>query len=445
MPITAAMSKRRGDSQTKSLQGGKIPPWRRFICGLLAVASFWVTAAAYGDDAQKPGWLRVSGFGSLGAVYDRGPKYFQRDLTQPNTFEGDWSWKADSILGLQLDAALPYGVSATAQLAVKDRADNNIGESLDWAFLRYRPNQGWMLRAGRLGLDIYLLSDYRNVSFAYLWQRPPSEFYGPLVVTDFDGSDISYSRRMQGGTLRVKLFGGTSQPSVAYTLQDNLTLDFDPLWGANLAFESERWRAQAAFGRVRFKSEVAAAEALLTALRNPALASAWPQAAVLADQLSVKDRNLSFYSAGVAYDDGQWTIHSELGYLRSEWAALRSIVSAYISCGRRFDNITPYAMFAVARPTGNTVEVPAPPVSGDPAIDAAYSAARSYANSFQVDQHTLSLGARWDLRQDLAVKVQWDHSWIKAKGGSLWFTKPGRGGGGEATANLFSISVNFLF
>ena len=440
------MGKNSRNSRCGLVKNNKLSPrWCWFIRNIFFAATLLFTSVAQSDDNQNTDWFRVSGFGSLGAVYGSGDKYFQRDLTQPNTFKGDWSWKADSLLGVQFDATLPKGISASAQLVLKEHAENNFAQSLDWAFLRYRPNQDWMLRAGRLGLDIYLLSDYRNVSFAYLWQRPPTEFYGPLVVTDFDGSDISYSKRIEGGILRLKLFGGSSNPVIAYTLDDALTLDFDPLWGANLAFESDRWRTQLAFGRVRFNSEVSAAEELLAALRNPALTPAWPQAAALADKLSAKDRHLSFYSAGVVYDDNHWVIHSELGYLSSEWAALRSTVSAYISCGRRVENLTPYILFGMARPTGDTVDVPPPAVSGDATIDAVYSGAQGYANTFQMDQHTLSLGTRWDLRQDVAVKLQWDHTWIKAGGDALWFTKPGRGGGGDKTINLFSISVNYLF
>lgn len=412
------------------------------IRNLFLAFSLLFAAVAHGGDDTAP--FRLSGFGSLGAVYSSGDNYFQRDLTQPNTFADDWSWKVDSLLGVQFDAALQPKISATAQLVLKERADNNFAESLDWAFLRYRPNQEWMLRAGRLGLDVYLLSDYRNVGFAYLWARPPTEFYGPLVLTDFDGADASYSRRMEGGTLRFKLFGGASKPIVAYSTDDNLTLDFRPVWGASLAFESERWRTQLAFVRVRFESEIAAAEELLAALRNPALAPAWAEAAALADELKAEGKHLGFYSAGIAYDDSRWVIQSELGYLRSEWAALRSIVSAYVSSGRRFDAVTPYIVLAIARPVGDTVGVPPPAVSGDPTIDTVYGGAQVYANSIQVDQHTLSLGSRWDVRQNVAVKLQWDRTWIEDGGGALWFSKPGTDSG-DKTSDLFSLNVNFLF
>lgn len=420
------------------------PQGQHLVRNLLIAASLLFATPVHSADTPEARGFRLSGFGTMAAVYNQGDKSFQRDLTQPNTFEDDWSWKADSLLGLQFDAPLANKFTATAQFVFKERAENNLAESLDWAFLRYRPNQEWMWRAGRLGLDVYLLSDYRNVSFAYLWTRPPTEFYGPMVLTDIDGADVSYSKHLEGGTLRFKLFGGRSKPVVAYSTDENLTLDFKPAWGANLSFESERWRTQLAFVRVTFNAEAAPAEELLAGLRDPSLAPAWPEAAALADDLQAKDRHLSFYSAGLEYDDTEWVIQSELGYLSSEWAALRSVASAYVSCGRRIDNITPYIMLGLARPAGDSQQVSAPAISGNPLIDALHDGAQNYANEFQIDQRTLSLGTRWDVRQDVAVKLQWDHSLIKESGPSLWFSKPNTGDGDKAV-NLFSLGASFIF
>ena len=419
----------------------------QWVYSALFLLSIGYGAAAHADAPDPTDWLQLSGFGTLGAAYNNNSDHiFQRDLTQPDTFDGHWSYKTDSLLGVQLDATLSPSFTATTQLVLKDRTGDTATQSLEWAFFRYRPNHQWMARAGRLGLDIYLLSDYRNVSFAYLWQRPPPEFYGALVVTNLDGADISYSANWLDGRLRVKVFAGKSNPKVAYSQHDQLELDFLPIFGANLAFESQHWRAQAGFGQVRFHSEVAVAQQLLDALHNPALGPAWPQAASIADTLAVDGKYLRFYSAGIAYDNNQWLIQSELGHLDSQWAALRSLLSAYLSVGRRIDNLTPYVVFGVVKPTGDTVEVPAPAFAGDPAIDALYAGVQSYANGFQFDQQTLSLGARWDLRQNVAVKLQWDHSWVKAKGGSLWLSKgPDEGFLHDDSVDLFSASVNFLF
>jgi hypothetical protein len=278
-----------------------------------------------------------------------------------------------------------------------------------------------------------------------LWARPPTEFYGPLALGDFDGADVSYSRLLNGGTLRLKLFGGISKQIAYYSEEENLPLDFKPAWGANLSFESEHWRIQTAFGRVLFDTEIPAAEELLAALRDPALAAAWPEADALADDLKAEGRHLTFYSSGIGYDDNQWIVQSELGYLRSEWATLRSIASAYVSAGRRIGDVTTYILLAIARPAGKMVDVPPPSVSGDPTIDAIYASAKGYANQFQVDQKTLSFGSRWDVLPDVAVKLQWDHSWIAAGGGSLGFSKPGTWSNDAKTSDLFSLNVNFLF
>jgi hypothetical protein len=49
----------------------------------------------------------------------------------------------------------------------------NYEPELTWAFISYAPVPDMKVRAGRLGWDVYMLSDSRNVGYSYLWVRPP--------------------------------------------------------------------------------------------------------------------------------------------------------------------------------------------------------------------------------------------------------------------------------
>lgn len=55
----------------------------------------------------------------------------------------------------------------------RDRLDNTFENSVEWAFLKGRLFPKLIVRAGRLGVDVFMLSEYRNIGFAYPWVRPP--------------------------------------------------------------------------------------------------------------------------------------------------------------------------------------------------------------------------------------------------------------------------------
>ncbi|MGR8933739.1 MAG: hypothetical protein ACU837_05025 [Gammaproteobacteria bacterium] len=109
-----------------------------------------------------------------------------------------------------------------------------------------------------------------------------------------------------------------------------------------------------------FSSNFSYTAELVSALSNPGLQPAWSNAGYYADQVNQQGKSIVFYSIGQAYDAHGWNIQAELGYLDSEWVGFRSLVSGYLSVGRRFDDVTPYAVFSFAQNTGDP-ETPVPP------------------------------------------------------------------------------------
>jgi len=118
-------------------------------------------------------------------------------------------------------------------------------------------------------------------------------------------------------------------------------------------------------------------------------------------------------------------------------------LSAYLSVGRRVGDLTPYLMLATASPLERETRVtaPAPAFLADPTIAALHEGTLDLYDAANLDQHTLSLGLRWDARPNLALKLQWDHVEIARSG--LWWD------GGTQThdtsAELLSVSLNWVF
>lgn len=299
------------------------------------------------------------------------------------------------------------------QGVLKERADEDASAYLEWAFLAWQPIERLTIRAGRMGSDFYMLSDYRKVSFAYLWQRPPSEFYGPLMLENFDGIDVVGQWPVGSGNLRAKLFVGLTERDLEMSTRagsDRVTLA--PPWGGSLVYESEPLRLAAGVGLTRFNNTLTSLtnSGLLAGLTDPALQPFWNEANQYAAELENLGRRTRFYSLGAAYDKNAWLILGEPGFLDSDWRPLLNSLSAYLSVGRRYGNLTPYVMLATIMPLDQAKPVTLPGASGNANLDAQLSELHAETDktyqSVAAEQGTVSLGLRWDIRHNVALKLR---------------------------------------
>ena len=427
------------------------PRWLSAGVVLLALALVCVQQAAVAADPASLGsGIRLSGFGTLGGSYSsRDDLSPLREWGQPDTFDDAWSWKLDSLIGVQVNARLTTQLDAAAQIVVKERAMRTLPQSLELAFIGWHPTSDTDIRAGRLGIDFYLLSDYRNVSYAYLWERPPIEFYGPALPLHFDGVDISHRIALGGGDLRLKLFGGWTETAIA--LGGDLGTDkiaVRPLWGGRLSFERGRWRFSAGIGQLTMDGDFAAltTSGLLPALTNPLIQPLWPKASTYAENLLTDDKTTTFSAVGIAYEDSNWQISGEIGYLGSEYKILRNTLSGYLSVGRQFGRLTPYIVLAAATPKSDVAEIERPSdlaFAYAPELKVLYEEIDGLYTRLGTDQTTLSLGVRWDLREKLALKAQWDH--VTTRAYDMWGVDERTGPASEHVVDLFSLSLNWVF
>ena len=63
-------------------------------------------------------------------------------------------------------------------------------------------------------------------------------------------------------------------------------------------------------------------------------------------------------------------------------------------------------------------------------------------NAADFKQTTASVGARWDVASNVALKGQWDRIWVSANKDGLW-----DGGYAETDeqVNVFTLSMSFVF
>jgi hypothetical protein len=200
-------------------------------------------------DENYPTWS-VKGFGSFGFTRADTDKIgFYRNRTQTQEAKKSLEIATDSRLGVQLDIDLNDNWHITTQFIARDHAGDFLEQNLDWAYLRWYPNEDTVVRAGRMGFDAFLLSDYRNVGFAYPWMRPPHEFYANIPITHYDGIDIRKSLSLDHGLVSLKAYAGYTSTQLSEEYYD--TELEGPMAGANIVYETGSWRLRAGYTYIR--------------------------------------------------------------------------------------------------------------------------------------------------------------------------------------------------
>lgn len=413
---------------------------------LLALSAFGnAPAFAEGD-------LRLSGFGTFGYARDDTPRAaLLRDLSQlpRNGFASDSSWQLDSRLGMQVEYGVNSNIDLVGQMVLRDHFKADFDSSVELAYASIKPQPQLDIRVGRINYDAFLMSDYRNVGYAYTWVRPPSEFYGWIPIFSVNGIDVAYNIladdfQSDDARWRIKAQAGHSNLSVPVAGGINGGYDFttDDLVSVSVTRQTESWRLKAAHSRFTFGSEVPIFSPLLKGLdslaaaRIPAVSA---EAADLRKNLGFDGVKISYTTLGAAYDDGTWLAQGELGYTTSTADVVPHGRMGYLSVGRRLGDWTPFVMMSASRPS-NDVRSAANNWGAYNAI--LRNPALGITNSTRIEQNTATVGVRWDIYRRTALKLQWDRTTIKPSGWGLW-------GHDEALTtgrvNLLSATLDIMF
>ncbi|RKR07488.1 hypothetical protein C7446_0300 [Kushneria sinocarnis] len=210
---------------------------RYLLIVLLALLSGPAQALSGGDR------FSVSGFGTLALAHSNLDEAdFVRDIGQPKGAGKGWSARPDSLLGAQLGIELQETLDVVVQGISRYHDSGDFSPELSWAFARWTPQPGIQLRAGRLGWDVYLLSDSRYVGYAYPWVRPPVDHFGTLQLTHVDGADITFRRPIGSDLVALKLYAGRSSGRIF--MGEGFAADFevDRVYGGHVDYETGAWR-----------------------------------------------------------------------------------------------------------------------------------------------------------------------------------------------------------
>ena len=386
--------------------------------------------------------LKFNGFGSAGLTTS------DVDAEHVTQISNRKNYQADAVIGLQATFMVNDKTDAVLQIVGRGIERNNA--EAEWAYISHSFTPNFTVRAGRLRLPSYNISEILEVGFAYPWARPIPEIYNQAPFTSYYGVDFFYNTNFMGLDFQIQGMNGTDTATLGET-----TINVETMYG--LYFTLSKGDLSLRFGALSlsagmdlgdlltgvpdittiptdFLAQVLPADAvaLLDDLRtNPARAS--DLATFNEDATSFGDFNaieVDFYTVGLSYDNGTWVIESEAAELKQK-GLLQGNATHYISLGRRFNNWMPFAVYAKQYTDSDTLfgKIVGPLIG-------------TIGNGAGFDPYehaTYTAGLRYDIQPGVAIKVQLDHLTKFDNTRGNFNSVPGD------DAQIFSVTIDSVF
>lgn len=405
----------------------------KFLSTLLLAGIF--AGAANAESGADESSLSLRGFGTVGLARSSSDHAeFVRDLSQPVGIKGgQWSGRIDSILGLQANWQATKDIELVGQVVSRLHYDRSHNPEVMWAFAKWEPDPRLSLRAGRIGADFMMLADSRLVGYSYLPVRPPTDFFGPLFFSHFDGADVSGTLPLGDGLIRGKLFSGATQERAAGKPLGIWDTSGSPVHGLVFDYAIGTWQFRLNMASIRFATDMNTNNLAETMQMAGNLGT--PGANAAADTLHTKDTKTRFLSLGIVYEKGPLQVQAMLNRIRHETAMYQNSEAGYLLAGYRLGSLTPFV--GVSRWRSHTRT--GLPIIQNLSLQTLYEMflAGSHAN-----QRTYSLGTRWDMHSNLALKFQWD-SVRASPDASFSFADVDTAWNGKT--NVLSVTLDFIF
>ncbi len=414
---------------------------------LLLAAIISSPGIAPGYEIHSPdnnSFYNFKGFGTLGGVVSDSDKLgFKRHILQEDVVTRDSpQLLTDSRVGLQMNVRYKEKLQGTVQLLANQKT-KELNDFIHLAYLQMNVNPQLLIRSGRLPLDVCLISENRNVGYSYLWSRPVPEFYGQFFLSFFNGFDAAYKLRTSVGIFELRGATGIFDTTVPYDNGKDLDIEFRSFWNTSIRYERSPWqvclfymngtvdKTSDSFGNFTSQFKGIPPEVL------------FPLQPYLEEFYLVENSTVEQIACSIKYSSKGWILQSEIGRLQFEKAMGLALDSAYFSAGYRLGAFIPYGVIAWLKSSTDNLPQLAPAGTSPTMLQYAINTLHKSLDSLEARQTTFSLGIRWDIYDNMAIKAQWNHHWIPEGGAYLWgnnFTSID-----DMEVNTFSLSLDFIF
>jgi hypothetical protein len=282
-------------------------------------------------------------------------------------------------------------LSGTVQALTEERYGPAMSTQLEWAFVMVKPLPDLSVRAGRMELPTFLISDTRNVGYANLWLRAPDEVYGQPIFDVYTGWAATYQREVGPYSMSFNVLSGTSTSDTELSPGVQRRIIGHKMLGYNATLD---------------RNGITIRVSRVTTDRTH------EEYGITYPELS-----WSFDSAGVTYDRHDLVLQGEFIERRTSNPAI-NVNGYYLLGGYHLGKWTPYTLYSVGETIGGA----------DGTVPFA-------------SMHVVSVGVRFDAFKNVDFKAQIEHA--TAYQGGTPFENQATGFNNHG--NIASFVVDFVF
>ncbi len=412
-------------------------------------------AIALGASGAHAGWndqyldgdlnIDVGAYGTLGITASDSDVFgFRRGISAiTSAYKGDIEPLIDSSFNLQLTARYKTRIEAMAQLKVREQgANDKLGDYIPIAFLTYRHSPSWSVRAGRIPIDVFMLSESHDVSYAYPWVRQITNTYGLFQLDSYEGMDVNYRKAINDGFLEWRLSAGTFKAHVSLSEREVLRAKFKDYYSTILQYDKNNWRLRASYmqGNMDHMFFISGAREAAQRFLDVLPILGEKTRSIFLQGVPFNSTSTSQTAIGASYENKRWQLQAESVFTRVQDAETVDFNSGYVSAAYRLDKWTPYAALARLQSSGR----PSAKAAFSDLTDEQHRVLTPLAAliSSSANQTTFITGLRWDFRYNMALKLQWNRHRIGRHGGYLWHQIPGSTK--KQYVNTWSLNLDFI-
>lgn len=383
--------------------------------------------------ATELDFVSINGYGTIGGAYqDNENILYRNSLYADKGSQGDFSLNNYTTLGLQLDATPIEELTFTLQGVASANNENDKLIDIEWANAKYQLNDTLDIRAGLMRLPTFMFSDILHVAYAYDRLKLP-DMYSTLTVNKYTGIEFTHHHNFNDLSLATTLLYGKTESNLKTNVNNGeivrVNVEADKTYGItmkglyqNLSFRTAYIKSNVSFGNEEIATSLSQFNAIAALMNISDISKA-------IQRYKIEDTPISYMNVGVQYDFSNSYLLGEYMMINSD-SFLPDVASWNITTGYNFETWAPYIGYSVTSNSSNYQPISTEGRSSQEVaiIDIVNQTFDAMSSSYDMNLKTISLGLRYDLSDDIILKLQYDEQ--KHPKDSL---------------HIFSSTINFVF
>ncbi|GAA6186299.1 MULTISPECIES: hypothetical protein [Aliiglaciecola] len=358
--------------------------------------------------------------------------YLDEDNVDYKGYDDSLSFEPSSLIALQAEYKFSEKWSGTTQLIA--RADRSKDSGIEWLYLTYQATDNLQIKFGKLRAPFFSMSDYTDVGFAYPWINLPQQVYDNFLFRTFEGADLIYKFTNSNFEASIEAYIGQEDGDVNFS---NTPTGFTArnLRGLIGKINKNNFELRLAHYEGNLSLNITEIHQFQRYLSNLNFGRS-------ADSLSTKGV-AKVEQIGIVYDNLDYFFRSEWVNIETDLDFIPEIQSYYVTAGFNYAPFTFHITFADSDGDSKT-PVQEIPVGFDPNLDQLAQAYNSiFLDAAATDMQSWTLGARWDVLSNLALKVE--YSAIEEDNGSNSFFDFDENTTFDGKSNLYLVGLEWVF